>query len=68
MTTSFFSKRVQQEVVEDSYPFIMINGAKVASIVEHELFESKQSLESYLDSLPQKYKRMLRIPEDVLDI
>ena len=68
VTTSFFSEPVQQEVKEDSYPLMMINGAKVASIVEHELFENKQSLDNYLTSLKEKYHQMIRIPEDVLDI
>lgn len=68
VTTSFFSEPVQQEVKEDDYPLIMINGAKVVKIVEHELFENKQTLEDYLESLKSKYRQMNRIPEDVLDI
>jgi len=68
VTTSYFSEPVQQEVKEDSYPLMMINGAKLAAIVEYELFESKQTLEEYLDSLKSKYKQMIRIPEDVLDL
>lgn len=68
VTTSYFSEPVQQEVKEDSYPLMMINGAKVASIVEYELFENKQTLEDYLDSLKLKYRQMNRIPEDVLDV
>ncbi len=68
VTTSYFSEAVQQEVKEDSYPLMMINGAKVASIVEHELIESKQSLEKYLDSLKEKYRQMIRVPEDILDM
>lgn len=65
---SFFSESVQQEVKEDSYPIMMINGAKVADVVEQELFESKQTLDQYLGSLKSKYKQQIRIPEDVLDI
>lgn len=68
VTTSYFSEPVQQEVKEDSYPLIMINGAKVAEIVERELFEGKLSLSDYLDSLKSKYHQAIRIPEDVLDI
>lgn len=68
VTTSYFSEPVQLEVKEDSYPLMMINGAKLASIVGHELFESKQPLGNYLDSLKTKYKQMIRIPEDVLDM
>lgn len=68
VTTSYFSEPVQQEVKEDSYPLMMINGAKVASIVEHELFENKQTLDQYLDSLKTKYRQLIRVPEDILDI
>lgn len=68
VTTSFFSEPVQQEVKEDAYPLMMINGAKLASIVEQELFETKQSLETYLESLKKKYHQMIRIPEDILDM
>lgn len=68
VTTSYFSESVQREVKEDSYPIMMINGAKVASIVEQELFESKLTLGQYLGSLSTKYKQLNRIPEDVLDI
>ena len=69
VTTSYFSEATQQEVKEDSYPLMMINGAKVASIVEQELFKikNKQTLEEYLDSLKKKYHQMIRVPEDILD-
>lgn len=40
VTTSCFSESVQKEVKEDSYPIMMINGAKVAAVVERELFET----------------------------
>lgn len=68
VSTSYFSEPVQKEVKEDSYPLMMINGAKLASIVDHELFENKQSLNDYLDSLKTKYRQLIRIPEDVLDM
>lgn len=68
VSTSYFSEPVQQEVKEDSYPLMMINGSKIADIVEHELFENKMDLESYLDSLKSKYRQMIRLPEDILDI
>ena len=68
VSTSFFSEAVQKEVKEDGYPLMMINGAKVADVVEQELFESKKSLNEYLDSLNKKYKLMVRIPEDILEI
>lgn len=68
VTTSYFSEPVQREVKEDSYPIMMINGAKVAELVDQEIFASKVTLSEYLDSLPEKYMLLNRIPEDVLDI
>lgn len=68
VTTSYFSETVQQEVKEDAYPIMMINGAKIAVIVEQELFENKQTLDKYLGSLSTKYKSLIRIPEDILDL
>lgn len=67
VTTSYFSKKVQQEVKEDSYPLIMINGAKISEIVERELFESKMTLAEYLNSVELKYKRLVRTPEEILN-
>ena len=67
VTTSYFSESVQREVNEDDYPLLMINGAKIAEIVEREIFESKQTLEEYLDSLPTKYMQKNSKPEDILD-
>lgn len=67
VTTSYFSEAVQKEVKEDAYPIMMINGAKVASIVEQELFEIKLPLEKYLATLVTKYKTLIRMPEDILE-
>ena len=68
VTTSCFSESVQREVKEDSYPLMMINGAKLAEIVKHELVANGVDLNTYLSSLKSKYKRMKRMPEDVLDM
>ena len=68
VTTSYYSEPVQQEVKEDAYPLMMINGATLTEVIEQELFSSQKSLEEYLSSLPDKYHEMNRIPEDVLEI
>ena len=68
VTTSYFSESVQKEVKEDAYPIMLINGAKIADIVKNELFESKLSLDEYLNSLVEKYDQLIRIPEDVLEV
>lgn len=68
VSTSYFSESVQKEVKEDSYPLMMINGAKVVDVVKNELSDNKQTLVKYLDSLKEKYEQMIRIPEDILDL
>ena len=67
VTTSFFSEAVQQEVKEDDYPIMMINGAKITEIVERELKTQNISLKAYLAALTTKYSRLSRIPEDILE-
>ena len=67
VTTSFFSEAVQQEVKEDDYPIMMINGAKITEIVERELKTQNISLKDYLVALTTKYSRLSRIPEDILE-
>ena len=68
VTTSYFSEPVQQEIKEDAYPIILINGAVLSSVVEHELFENKMNLADYLASLSKKYRYLVRLPEDILDM
>ncbi len=66
VTTSYFSESVQKEVKEDGYPIMLINGAKIVSLVEKELFESQMSLDEYLASLKKKYDQKQLRPEDIL--
>lgn len=68
VTTSFFSENVQKEVNEDNYPIMMINGQKVAQIVEEELFNKKLLLHEYLELLEKNSSIENRMPEDILDI
>lgn len=67
VTTSYFSESVQKEVIEDGYPLLLINGKKIVELVERELFASRKTLEEYLDSLRSKYKREMRIPEEIME-
>lgn len=64
VTTSYFSEKVQQEINEDKYPIILINGATLAKMVRNELFRSKLSLPEYLESI--KGNRENRNPDDIL--
>ena len=67
VTTSYFSESVQKEVNEDNYPLMMINGLKVAQIVQEELYKNKMELVDYLDSLEIKSSRFNGDPEDILE-
>ncbi len=69
VTTSYFSDAVQKEVREDEYPIMLINGAKIADIVENELLKSPGlTLNDYLDSIEDEYidKRLAKAPETIL--
>lgn len=66
VTTSYFTENVQKEVIEDSYPLLMINGAKISEIVEIILFDERISLEEYLTELPKKFNNRVAIPEEIL--
>lgn len=68
VTTQPFSNNVQKEVLQDNYPVLLINGKKVAEIVQREFRESIYSnIDDYLDSITNTYKRSNRIPEDLLE-
>jgi len=72
VTTSYFSARVQQEVIEDEYPIVMIHGKRVAEEVTKLLHESEvfSSVEDYLDYLSSVYEGRIRQrkPEEVLRV
>jgi hypothetical protein len=69
VTTSFFSEPVQREIIEDSYPLLLINGLRVAKEVLNMVQEGGfASLEEFLLSVAQEYKdrRTNRTPEEIL--
>ena len=66
VTTSYFSVPLQQELNEDKYPIMLINGKKVAEIVGTELFNKKMDLSTYLDSLEDQYHIEKRMAEDII--
>jgi hypothetical protein len=69
VTTSFFSKNAQTEIIEDEYPLIKINGLVLA---EHALrlrdAAGKKTLKDYLLSIDEEYPDRIeqRRPEDIL--
>ena len=66
VTTSYYSVPLQQELNEDKYPIMLINGKKVAEIVDAELFSKGIDLSAYLDSLEQQYRIEKRMAEDII--
>ena len=70
VTTSYFSVNVQQEVIEDKYPIVLIHGKRVAEEVAKIVHESErfQTVKQYLDELSENYKTRIRQrqPEEIL--
>ena len=68
VSTQPISEETQKEVMEDDYPLLLINGAKVAETVIKALRESEYStLEDYLDSITKMYPRTNHLAEDILN-
>jgi AcrR family transcriptional regulator len=56
VTTSYFSVPVQREVLVDRYPVVLIDGARVASVVRRYLLDHGVELLSLLDDLSGQYE------------
>lgn len=56
VTTSYFSVPVQREVLVDRYPVVLIDGARVASVVRKYLIDHGIELEALLDELSEIYE------------
>ena len=68
-TTSFFSKSVQREVLEDRYPIILINGSRVAREVLDTMHERGLSnVKDLLETVDGTYDSLIqdRAPEQLL--
>lgn len=67
VTTQHFSERVQKEVLEDQFPLLLINGKKLAEVVEREFVQSGyKTLDKYFQSITDTYKRLNKKPSDIL--
>ena len=69
VTTSYFSEAVQREIIEDSYPILLINGSRLAKSalkIVHD--EGYRSLKRFLDDVDKEYETMIksRRPEELL--
>lgn len=66
VTTSYFSKNVQLEVMDDQYPIMLICGRKLAETVEKILFKKGITLDEFLSDLENDYRTESRRAEDIL--
>tara|TARA_R110002096_G_scaffold283228_4_gene477269 strand:- start:210 stop:1442 length:1233 start_codon:yes stop_codon:yes gene_type:complete len=70
VTTSYFSESVQQEVIEDRYPIVLIHGRRLAEEVAKVVHDNEQfrTVTDYLDTLDSQYELRIqqRQPEEVL--
>lgn len=71
VTNSTFSKLTQEEILEDQYPLIMINGNKIAQLTNKYILDSSKDLNKlheYMTNLDEQYdsyKSNIR-PDDII--
>ena len=69
VTTSYFSDPVQIEILEDKYPLLLINGKKLAELVnEIVIKKGYKNVAEYLQKVNSEYEGLIqyRDPEEIL--
>lgn len=68
VTTSFFSVRVQEEILEDQYPLVLINGKCIAGLLCRLSHDAGVSVIDYITQIDKRYEAMLsnKTPEQIL--
>ena len=69
VTTSYFSDKVQIEILEDKYPLLLINGKKLAEVVNEIVFDQGyKNVAEYLKKVDSEYEGVIqyRDPEEIL--
>lgn len=70
VTTSYFSEPVQQEVIEDSYPIVLVHGKRIAEEVIKIVHDDDRfsNVTEFLDELGAEYPNRIRHgqPEELL--
>ena len=68
VTTSYFSIPVQKEVLSDRYPVLLVDGARLASIVRRHVENNGINLDEFLAQLAQEYESKIGFgdPETIL--
>ncbi len=69
VTTSYFSDKVQIEILEDKYPILLING-KILSEEVNEIVHQKRykNVKEYLQEIDKEYEGAVKFrdPEEIL--
>jgi hypothetical protein len=55
VTTSFFSLKMQEEMLVDRYPVVLVHGLRLAQVVRRHLFSSGQTVEEFLRTIDDLY-------------
>jgi hypothetical protein len=68
VTTSYFSVAVQQEILEDQWPVLLINGRRLAVEVQKLADAGGLSIVDYLSRVAASYEGLVsqRRPEEIL--
>ena len=69
VTTSYFSDPAQIEILEDKYPLLLINGKKLAELVNEIVFDQGyKNVAEYLQKVDSEYEGLIqyRDPEEIL--
>ena len=71
VTTSYFSRSVQEEVLEDRYPIVLVHGLRIAQEVQALMSErGHKTVSTLLDAIDETFEtaRELSDPEELLTI
>ncbi len=61
VTTSYFSPNVQIEILEDKYPLLLINGKKIAEVVNEIVFDQGyENVAEYLKKVDSEYEGLIQ--------
>jgi restriction endonuclease Mrr len=69
VTTSYFSPRAQQEVIDDEYPLVLVHGRQLAEAVRQIMFERGiTNVDKFLVDVDATYeeRRAVRNPSEIL--
>ena len=66
VTTSYFSRNLQLEVLDDQYPIMLICGKKLAETVAKIIYKNGLSLQQFLHHLDENYQTESKRTEDIL--